>query len=99
MLPFLGSFSPKELPRPLKSLPIGKISPNLVTLVWALLGTNVQEGYFKKSKQGDLKIFKKFDQILEKVAKTVAKPKIAKNIYIKGQFESPKHKHKTTFET
>jgi hypothetical protein len=33
--------------------------------------------------QGDQKIFKKFTQILEKVAKTVAKPKKWQNIYTK----------------
>ncbi len=46
--------------------------------------------------QGDQKIGKN-TQILEKVAKTVAQN--CQNIYIKAQFESPKHLHKTTFET
>jgi hypothetical protein len=33
------------------------------------------------------------------VAKIVAKPKNVKNIYIKVQYESPKHLNKTTFES
>jgi hypothetical protein len=33
----------------------------------------------------------KIAQILNKVAKTVAKPKKGQNIVIKSQFESPKH--------
>ncbi len=40
----------------------------------------------------------RFAQILEKVAKAVAKPKNCQNKYIKSQFESPKHQHQTTFE-
>jgi hypothetical protein len=39
---------------------------------------------------GDQKIGKKVTRILEKVAKTVAKPK-RPNIFIKTEFESPKH--------
>jgi hypothetical protein len=41
----------------------------------------------------------KITQILGKVAKTVAKPSIAKISTIKTQFESPKQLHKNTFET
>jgi hypothetical protein len=44
--------------------------------------------------QSDQKI-EKVTQLLEKVAKTIAKP----NINIKAQFESTKHLHLTTFET
>jgi hypothetical protein len=48
--------------------------------------------------QGDQKIGKKFAPILEKVAKTVAKSKRPKNIYIKAQFQSPQHLNQTTLE-
>jgi hypothetical protein len=42
---------------------------------------------------------KKFFQILEKVAKTVAKSKRPKNIYIKAQFQSLNlNLNQTTFE-
>ncbi len=37
--------------------------------------------------------------IFEKVAKTFAKPKKAKNVYIITQFKSPKSLDQTTFET
>ncbi len=38
--------------------------------------------------QGDQKIGAKFTQILDKVAKTVAKPKKWQNIYFEAKFES-----------
>ncbi len=37
--------------------------------------------------------------IFQNIAQKVAKSKKAKNIYIKAQFESPKHLQQTTFET
>jgi hypothetical protein len=37
----------------------------------------------------------KIAQILEKVAKTFTKSKNAQNIFIKTQFESPKHLYQT----
>jgi hypothetical protein len=40
--------------------------------------------------QGDQKFWKKFAQILEKVAKTIAKLKKCIRIFIKAQFESSK---------
>jgi len=43
-------------------------------------------------------IEKKICPIFRKVAKTVANQKI-QNIYIKAQFESPKHLRQTTLKT
>ncbi len=42
------------------------------------------------AKQGDQKIRGKFAQFLDKVAKTVAKPKKCQNIIFKAKFESKK---------
>jgi hypothetical protein len=38
---------------------------------------------------------KNIAQILEKIAKTSAKPKKCQNIFIEGQLKSPKHQHQT----
>jgi hypothetical protein len=51
-----------------------------------------------KTELDDLKVGGKSAQNLENVAQTVAKAKKYQKIYIKAQFESPKHVHQTTFE-
>jgi hypothetical protein len=48
--------------------------------------------FWLKRQQCDQKIKQNFAQFFEKVAKN-------QNIYIKAEFESPKHQHQTTFET
>jgi len=49
--------------------------------------------------QGDQKGWKKNAQNLEKVAKNSCQAQKCQNIYIKAQFISAQHQHKTTFET
>jgi hypothetical protein len=40
----------------------------------------------------------KFDLFLQKSGQNSCRAKKCQNIYIKAQFESPKHLHQTTFE-